>query len=1004
MLLGCALGATGGWAQTEIKLWSKSISGNQNDFGYALAWDRAGHVILAGASESSLGATSLGLPDVVVGKFDASGNQLWLRQRGTSDHDYALGVATDPAGNIVVCGITGGNLDGNSNAGKWDWFVMKFSPTGEWLWARQEGTSLDDEAHGVATDTNGNVYVTGFVHGALHGQTQVGVQDVFVTKYSPTGTRLWTVQFGSTEGDSGEALAVDTAGNVYVAGFCEGSIEGLPWQGNGDNFLAKYNANGQRQWLRQWGTASADTCYAVATDASGNVYVAGYSIGSLYGSASGGRDIILAKYDANGNLLWGRQLGTSERDQAWAVATDSAGNVFLAGETSSSLLGNPHAGDVDMFALKYNSSGTLLWSHQMGTPALDYGAGLTVDTSGNVYVTGRTYGSFDGHPNQGLADMFLVKYGASNTPPPPPTTKPATGLATSGFTANWYPASTATGYRLDVSTNSAFNTFLSGYQDLPVGNVTNRPVSGLASGTTYYYRVRATNAHGISGYSPTMSARTVWPICAPATLLNGSFEGPDIGGVGTNWVAYQRPPNPTTVWSIQTSGPPPGGGTRYQQIANTSSPGGAGVRQTLTGCMPGATYVVSGWMRGNSAWTTCRVKVSPTASTDWATAIDLDPPQFVSTNAWTPFSGTVVATGTNMTLWLDGQTHGSGLNRVSCFDAITVTCLVTSGPPTITVHPFSQIVFPGANASFSIVAVGVEPLGYRWQKNGSFLSDGGHYSGVLTPTLSITGADSNDAGTYRCVVTNAYGSATSSPATLTLVTNLPCLQVQNADFEAGFTLAGGGYIANGWIEWEADAGVVTGYDETTLVYSGAHAQRIRVSGGTNGSADGVYQRVPTVPGQPFSVSAWIYAGDNLSFCSLGVDPTGGTNAQSGVNWSSPHNAPSWTQKTVTGQAAADFITVYLRVASTDNVRRNGYFDALQPALGAGETRLSAHRLGDWLELSWPECPLARLEYATNLTGPVFWQTLANLPSISDGRRSVALPLGPGTAFFRLVAE
>jgi len=166
--------------------------------------------------------------------------------------------------------------------------------------------------------------------------------------------------------------------------------------------------------------------------------------------------------------------------------------------------------------------------------------------------------------------------------------------------------------------------------------------------------------------------------CSAPVLLNGGFEGvTNALGVGTNWVGYQRAPNPTTVWSMQTNTPPPGGGMQYQQIANTSGAGGGGVRQDISGCVIGATYQVSGWMRGNSIlYSTCRVKVSPSASTDWSTAIDLNPPQSLTGNYWTNFSGTVVATGTNMTLWLDGQTGSTGLNKAECFDAVTVTCVV----------------------------------------------------------------------------------------------------------------------------------------------------------------------------------------------------------------------------------------------------------------------------------------------------------------------------------------
>jgi len=222
------------------------------------------------------------------------------------------------------------------------------------------------------------------------------------------------------------------------------------------------------------------------------------------------------------------------------------------------------------------------------------------------------------------------------------------------------------------------------------------------------------------------------------------------------------------VWSIQTASPPEPGSTQYQQIQNTSSSGGGGVRQIISGCVPGATYQISGWMRGNSAYATCRVRVSPAGSTDWATAVDLNPPAVYSGATWTPFSGTVTATGTNMTLWLDGQTTGTNYNKAACFDSITVSCVGVSVPPIITEPPTDQTVPVGDTATFTLTAVGSEPLSYRWQRNGQPLSDGGRVSGAGTPQLQITGVVTNDAGSYTCVVSNAHGSVTSSPAVLTV--------------------------------------------------------------------------------------------------------------------------------------------------------------------------------------------------------------------------------------------
>ncbi len=605
------------------------------------------------------------------------------------------------------------------------------------------------------------------------------------------------------------------------------------------------------------------------------------------------------------------------------------------------------------------------------------------------------------------------------------------------------------------------------------------------------YRCVVTNAYGSDTSS--VASLTLVVGCAPGNLVNADFESGNTGGVGNAWTGYQRAPLPSTVWSIQTASPPQG--AQYQQIANTSSTGGGGVRQNITGCIVGATYTISGWMRGNSTLATCRVKVSPTASTDWASAVDLNPAQSYSGADWIAFSGTVVATGTNMTLWLDGQTGSTGQNKAECFDAITLSCALTavppgiaqqpsnqststggsasftilatgneplsyrwqknntnlnngghysgvttatlainladasdaanyrcvvtnaygstnsaaatltvtnaSTPPGITQHPSNQNIPAGETASFTILATGSEPLSYVWQKNNTNLSNGGHYSGVTTNTLIITGADNNDVASYRCVVTNAYGSTNSGSATLTVVNPNPCLEILNGDFESGFSLTGGGYIADHWTEWEADPGVIVGYDESTIVHGGAHAQRLRVSG-TAATSGGVYQRVPVIAGNPYTVGVWMYADDALTACSLGVDPAGGTNASSGVTWSSASTNAAWVQKTWTGIATTNYLTVFYRVSSPDNVKRNGYFDDTTPAASSAPLQLTAQRSGNNLILTWPECPDARLERAESLVTPMSWTTVPNAANVAGGQKSVTLTPTGNTGYFRLV--
>lgn len=412
------IGASYVHAQTDAKAWTRLAGSGSYDFGYAVAVDPFGNSIIAGGTQGSLAGTNAGRYDVFVGKYDAMGNRLWLAQRGTAEREFAFGVATDDGGNVYATGYTGSALDGNKGLGGWDVFLMKFGPAGNWLWTRQDGTGQDDEGRAIATDSSGNVYITGYVRGNFHGIPRVGSADVFVSKYDPAGTRLWSALFGSTDVDESFGIACDASGNVFVTGWCSGSIEGNPYLANGDNFLVKYDTNGQRQWLRQWGTYNKDTGYSLACDAAGNVYLSGYTTGPLYAPPIGNRDYFLARFDASGNLLWGRQTGTSGHDQGWGVATDADGNAYVAGETGGPLDGNLCQGGLDVFLSKYDPAGSRLWTSQIGTGESDWADGVAVAGNGDVFVGGTTYGSLDGGSNQGLCDAFVMKFTPSTDVPP----------------------------------------------------------------------------------------------------------------------------------------------------------------------------------------------------------------------------------------------------------------------------------------------------------------------------------------------------------------------------------------------------------------------------------------------------------------------------------------------------------------------------------------------------------------------------------------------------------
>ncbi len=504
-----AISAHGALAQADVKVWTRLVGSVSDDSGYAVAADRFGNSIIAGATQGSMAGGNAGRYDLFVAKYDAAGNRLWLRQRGSSEREFAYGAAADPSGNVYVAGYTGAGLDGNGGIGGWDVFLTKFDASGNWQWTKQDGTGQDDEGRAVATDASGNIYLTGYVRGNFHGITRVGSSDVFISKYNSAGTRLWSVLFGCADVDESFGITCDAAGNVFVTGWTGGSIEGNPSLGNGDNFLVKYDTNGNRQWLRQWGTVNKDTGYSVATDAAGNVYVSGYSTGPLYASPQGNRDYFLAKYDAAGNLVWGKQVGTSGHDQGWGVASDAAGNVYVAGETGGPMDGNVYQGGLDVFVSKYNPAGTRLWTTQIGTAGDDLARGVALGTNGVVFLGGYTAGNLDGIVNQGVNDAFVMKFvPATQVPPPAPVATAATGVTSSAFTANWSSSSGATSYRLDVSADSAFSNYLAGYQSLDAGTSRSVSVTGLSAATTYYYRVRASNGSGTSSNSATISVST----------------------------------------------------------------------------------------------------------------------------------------------------------------------------------------------------------------------------------------------------------------------------------------------------------------------------------------------------------------------------------------------------------------------------------------------------------------------------------------------------------------
>jgi len=379
-----------------------------------VAVDPAGYVYVAGTTEGGLDGNGLvGTSDFFVTKYTSTGGKVWIQQLGVAGQDtHATGVAVDPDGNVYVSGDTNGGLPGNALIGTHDIFVTRYSTTGTRVWIKQLGVSgRITESHGVAVDPSGNAYVAGKTDGGLDGNILTGNADLFVTKVSSTGSIVWTRMLGaSAKETSAEGVAVDPAGNVYVAGYTDGGLDGT-LVGTIDLFLTKYTSTGDLIRTRQLGVSGKDTiANGVAADITGNAYVTGRTNGGLDGNIlTGTADLFVATYDGSGNNVRVKQLGASGKyTEGHRVAVDASGNVYVSGYTDGGLDGNARAltGNGDFFVTKYDPAGNKLRTKQWG-PA--NATGVAVGPDNDVYVTGLTSSALEGSTITGTTDLFLVK-------------------------------------------------------------------------------------------------------------------------------------------------------------------------------------------------------------------------------------------------------------------------------------------------------------------------------------------------------------------------------------------------------------------------------------------------------------------------------------------------------------------------------------------------------------------------------------------------------------------
>ncbi|MCZ8192347.1 MAG: DUF4347 domain-containing protein [Microcystis sp. LE19-338.1B] len=391
-------------------LWIRQLGTPNEDgpWGGGIATDGNENLYVTGVTFGNLGGINAGPPDAFLVKYDKNGNLAWKKQLGSSNYEWYEQVATDSNNNVYLSGGTAGNLAG-TNAGLEDLFLAKYDQNGHQIWVLQYGSYSWDSPLGMTIDSGNNIYLAGAT-GSNLGGPNAGDIDAYLIKYDENGNRLWVKQWGTVNFDHADDIALDSSGNLYISGRTNGNLGGTN-AGSSDAFLAKYDLNGHQIWIEQLGSSGDDTGpegVEVITDSAGNVYIASSTNGNLGGTNAGGKDAWVAKYDSSGNQLWLKQFGTAADDIATDVKTDAFGNLYLTGQTAGSL-GGTNAGGTDAWFAKYDENGNLLWIQQTGTSADDSATGIAPITAGNFYLTGGTEGSLGG-PNAGDFDIWVAKY------------------------------------------------------------------------------------------------------------------------------------------------------------------------------------------------------------------------------------------------------------------------------------------------------------------------------------------------------------------------------------------------------------------------------------------------------------------------------------------------------------------------------------------------------------------------------------------------------------------
>ena len=449
-------------AQQPKYEWALNIGSSNSDYGYSTFVDDSGNTYATGAfygtvdfdpDTSTFELSSNGNLNIYVTKYNLQGDLIWAKGLGGNYDDKGLSVTADLNGNCYVVGHFQNYMDidpgsGNSfvtSNGAEDFFILKLDSLGNFDWGTALGSTGEDLASSVATDTSGNVLITGnFYHTvdfdpdtSTYNITSTGNSDVFILKLDSNGDFIWAKNVGGTNLDEGNCITVDDAANVYLTGqykatpdFDPGpNVYTFPYEGGWNCFVLKLDSNGAFGWANVHSGSSDVIGEGIALDTLGNVFTTGHfksnadfngGTGVFNLVSNGQKDIFLSKISSTGDFMAAVHYGGSNYDAGYAVDVDSENNIYVTGYYYGMVDFNHGAGtfnltpngNSDAFVLKLNSNNTFCYAFTLGGGDPDMGWGVSVNASGILATTGNYEGMVDFDPGPWTSYITSSNYGS----------------------------------------------------------------------------------------------------------------------------------------------------------------------------------------------------------------------------------------------------------------------------------------------------------------------------------------------------------------------------------------------------------------------------------------------------------------------------------------------------------------------------------------------------------------------------------------------------------------